>query len=59
MSTFYKSRRLVLFCRNNTISYSLYIALHKPRGYVTSRARDAETKIIYDLLPVRLSYYHL
>lgn len=25
--------------------------LHKPRGYITSRARDADNKIVFDLLP--------
>lgn len=29
----------------------LHLALHKPRGYVCSRVREFESKMIYDLLP--------
>lgn len=29
----------------------MHIILHKPRGYVCSRVRENESKIIYDLLP--------
>lgn len=35
------------------VPLSISIMLHKPRGYVTSRKREIESKIIYDLLPVR------
>lgn len=30
---------------------TLHIMLHKPRGYVCSRVRESESKMIYDLLP--------
>lgn len=30
---------------------TLHIMLHKPRGYVCSRVRESEAKMIYDLLP--------
>ena len=30
---------------------TLHILLHKPRGYVCSRVRESEAKMIYDLLP--------
>jgi 16S rRNA pseudouridine516 synthase len=37
----------------NPLQYpeTLHIMLHKPRGYVCSRVREAEAKMIYDLLP--------
>lgn len=37
----------------NPLQYpeTLHIMLHKPRGYVCSRVRESEAKMIYDLLP--------
>ncbi len=35
---------------------SLYIMMHKPRGFTSSRERDSQTdQIVFDLLPVSIT----
>ena len=49
-----------IFCNNKEVSFQneyIYIAFHKPVGYVCSRRAQGDAPTLYDLLPKK--YHHL